>query len=189
VEVTAPGHESFSVTVRLAPRARQTVLIPTLAVVEAPQPTDATAPSPVSAPPDTSLQAGQAPPPHVEVPPKPPEASSPGGVQRGIGIAVGSAGVVGLAVGGYFGLAAISAEKKADRECTPTACPEELGQGHSNDAHHDATLSNVTFAVGGGLLAAGVVIYLLAPSKSVPALGITPLVAPGFAGLRLGGRL
>jgi hypothetical protein len=189
VDVTAPEHESFSVTVRLAPRARQTVLIPTLAVVESPHPSDGAAPPPVIAPPDTAPQVGQAPPPPVTSPPLPAEESNPGVAQRVIGIAVGSAGIVGLAVGSYFGLAAMSAEKKADRECSPTQCAEQLGQSHSDDAHHDATLSNVTFAVGGGLLAAGVVIYLLAPSKSEPTLGVTPLVAPGFAGLRFGGRL
>jgi serine/threonine-protein kinase len=189
VEVTAPEHESFSVLVRLAPRARQTVLIPTLAVVESPHPADTTAPPPVPSS-GTPAQAGQSPPPLPPAPPpKPADESSPGGTQRGIGIAVGGAGIVGLAIGGYFGLTAISAEKKADRECTPTQCADALGQRHSDDAHHDATLSNVTFAVGGGLLAAGAVIYLLAPHQAEPALGISPLVAPGFAGLRVGGRL
>jgi serine/threonine-protein kinase len=184
VDVTAPEHESFSVTVKLLPRARQTVLIPTLAAVEAPHGADASAPPVTTAPSET-------PPPLASPPPPPPpaEPSNPGGTQRVIGVVVGSAGVVGLAAGGYFGLAAISAEKKADRECSPTECAEALGKGHSDDAHHDATLSNVTFAVGGGLLAAGAVIYLLAPSKSATALGVSPLVGPGFAGLRLGGRL
>lgn len=188
VDVTAPEHESFSVTVRLAPRARQTVVIPTLAVVDSPH-TDA-GPAPLATPSVTPGPAGQAPPPRpLASPPQPADEASPGGAQRGIGIAVGSAGIIGLAVGSYFGLAAISAEKKADRECTPTQCSEALGQSHSDDAHHDATISNITFAVGGGLLAAGVVIYLIAPSKSEHALGVTPLVAPGFAGLRLGGSL
>jgi len=190
VDVTAPEHESFSVTVRLAARARQTVLIPTLAVVESPHPADAAVPPVATTPSNTSAQAGDGTQLHsVAPPPKPVEETSSGGAQRGIGIAVGSVGIVGLAIGSYFGLAAISAEKKADRECTPTQCAEALGQGHSDDAHHDATLSNITFAVGGGLVAAGVVIYLIAPSKSDSAVGVSPLVGPGFAGLRLGGRL
>jgi hypothetical protein len=190
VDVSAPDHESFSVTVKLQPRGRQTVLIPTLAAVESPHTADTTPPPPASAPPIPPPAPGTAPPPRpLQPPPQPEAAANPGGTERVIGVVLGSAGIVGLGVGSYFGLAAMSAEKKADRECTASMCPEQLGQTHSDDAHHDATLSNVTFAVGGGLLAAGVVVYLIAPSKSETSLGVTPLVAPGFAGLRVGGRL
>ncbi|HTQ04604.1 MAG TPA: hypothetical protein VMI54_12140 [Polyangiaceae bacterium] len=188
VEVTAPDHESFSVVVKLEPRARQTVLIPTLALVETPHPAETTPPPPATAMPATPPQLGPAPPPQTP-PPRPETDSNPGGAQRVIGVVLGSVGIVGLGVGSYFGVSAMGAEKKADRECTPTMCPDQVGQTHSDDAHHDATLSNITFAVGGGLLAAGVVVYLVAPSKSEASLGVTPLVAPGFAGLRVGGRL
>jgi hypothetical protein len=42
--------------------------------------------------------------------------------------------------------------------------------------------------VGGGLVATGDVVFLLAPHKH-STVGVTPLVAPGFAGVSVGGRL
>lgn len=188
VEVTAPGHESFSVTVKLPPRSRQTVLIPTLAAAEAP-PSAQTPPPAAATTPPPAPEAVVAPQPQPQPPPRPEAEANPGGAVRVIGIALGSAGIVSLAVGSYFGLAAISAEKKADKECSPTTCDEQLGLNHSKDAHHDATISNVTFILGGALVAAGAVVYLVAPSKSSAAVGVSPLVAPGFAGVRLGGTL
>jgi serine/threonine-protein kinase len=114
--------------------------------------------------------------------------SNPGSGQRIIGLVVGGVGVVGLGVGTIFGLNAISHEKKADKACSPTLCQEQGGQDESDSAHHAAVISNVAFGVGGGLIAVGALVYLLAPTKS-EAVGVTPLLAPGFAGLSVGGKL
>jgi serine/threonine-protein kinase len=184
VEVSAPEHESFTVTVRIQPRARQTVLIPTLAPVESTHAADVPV-APVA-------PAGQAtaPPAPVQAPPPLPPAptKSDGSAQRVIGVAVAGLGVVGIGVGTYFGLSAMSSEKKADRECTPTECENQTGLGHSTDAHHKATASNVAFALGGGLVAVGAVVFFTAPHRS-SSVGVAPVLAPGFAGVSVGGRL
>ena len=110
IEVGAPDHESFSVTVRIVPGAHQTVLIPSLAAVE-PGTQPAVVPPPVAETP---------PPPVAETKPPPSQAataseSSAGGTQRVVGLVVGGAGVVGVGLGTYFGLTAISKDKKADQ--------------------------------------------------------------------------
>jgi hypothetical protein len=188
VEVSAPEHESFAVTVRIQPRARQTVLIPTLAVAESTHPVDA---APVAAatqsePGATTATQPSQPPPAA---PPPAPAKSEGSTQRIIGLTVAGLGVVGLGVGTYFGVSAMSSEKKADHECSPTQCEEQSGLNDSTDAHHKATASNVAFAVGGGLVAVGAVVFFTAPHKSSPSVGVAPVFAPGFAGVSVGGRL
>jgi serine/threonine-protein kinase len=185
VDVTAPDHESFTVTVRIQPRARQTVLIPTLAVSESPHPAEVApvvAAQPSEPPPST--QPSQLPP-----PPPPAPAKNDGSTQRIIGVAVAGLGVVGIGVGTYFGLSAMSSEKKADRECSATECEQQAGLNDSTDAHHKATASNVAFAVGGGLVAVGAVVFFTAPHGSSASVGVAPVFAPGFAGVSLGGRL
>jgi serine/threonine-protein kinase len=183
VEVTAPDHESFSVSVRIQPRARQTVLIPTLAPAEHPAEVAPVVPL---------ATTEQQPPAKNGAPPPPPAAQaqtkSDGSTQRIIGIAVAGLGVVGIGVGSYFGVRAMSDEKKADDECSPTQCQEQGQLDHSTDAHNHAKISTISFAVGGGLLAVGGVVYFTAPHKS-SSVGVTPLFGPGFAGVSVGGRL
>jgi serine/threonine-protein kinase len=185
VEVSAPEHESFTVTVRIQPRARQTVLIPTLAQVESPR-GDAV---PLAAVP--LADQGPTPPSPSQVPPPAPSAEpakSDGTAQRVIGVAVAGLGLVGIGVGTYFGLSAMSSEKTADKECAASECDTQTGLNASTDAHHKATASNVAFAVGGGLVAVGAVVFFTAPHRS-SSVGVAPVLAPGFAGVSVGGRL
>ena len=186
VEVSAPEHESFTVTVRIQPRARQTVLIPTLAQVESPHGEGAV---PLAAVP--LADQGPTPPPSSQVAPPAPSAEpskSDGSAQRVIGVAVAGLGLVGIGVGTYFGLSAMSSEKTADKECTATQCDTQTALDASTDAHHKATASNVAFAVGGGLVAVGAVVFFTAPHRS-SSVGVAPVFAPGFAGVSVGGRL
>jgi serine/threonine-protein kinase len=186
VEVTAPDHESFTVSVRIQPRAHQTVLIPTLAAVEPSHGADVAAVAAVPPAEQQQPQPAAAPPPSE---PKPPaEAKSDGSTQRIIGLSVAGLGLVGIGVGSYFGAVAMSDEKKADHECSPTQCDTQTELNHSTDAHHHATISNIAFATGGGLLAVGAVVFFTAPKKS-SSVGVTPIFAPGFAGVSIGGRL
>jgi len=184
IEVTAPDHESFSVTVRVQPGAHQTVLIPTLAATpQGPRPVAAAAV--VAAPPLAPPPAKPAPPPP---PPAPAADDNPGGTQRVIGLILAGGGLVGVGLGTYFGLSAIAKEERADANCTPTLCQETADFENSDAAQSAATASTVSFAIGGGLIAAGAVIYFTAPSKSA-SVSLAPMVGPGFAGLSLGGRL
>jgi serine/threonine-protein kinase len=121
-------------------------------------------------------------------PPPPKEEASPGGTQRVIGIVVGGAGLVGIGLGTYFGLSAMDKDKKADKACSPTLCQEQADYKNSDDARKAATASNVSFAIGGALVATGVVVFILAPTKHSQ-VSVTPLAAPGFAGVTVGGRL
>jgi serine/threonine-protein kinase len=125
-------------------------------------------------------------PPDTSYPPDAPK--SDGSTQRIIGLTVAGLGLVGIGVGSYFGIVAIGDEKKADSECSATQCETQAELNHSTDAHHHATASTIAFAAGGGLLAGGAVIYFTAPKKSA-SVGVTPLFAPGFAGVSIGGRL
>jgi len=184
IDVTAPDHESFSVTVRVQPGAHQTVLIPSLALMEGPRPVDAAAP----------LAASQSasPPPEQQPPPPAPAApaadENPGGTQRIMGLVLAGGGLVGVGLGTYFGLRAIDKEKKADEKCSPTLCQEQADYDNSDQAHSAATGSTISFIAGGALLAAGAVVFFTAPSKS-SSVGLSPVVGPGFAGLRIGGSL
>jgi serine/threonine-protein kinase len=188
IEATAPNHESFSLTVTVPPRGRQSVLIPALAAIEGPAATPGEqTPAGTTAP--VVTPGGSSSVPSEPTPAPPAEESEPGSAQRVIGLVVAGAGVVGLGVGSYFGLSAIGHDKKADRACTPTLCQEQAGFDHADSARGQAVISNIGFIAGGGLLVAGSVLYLLAPSKPASGVSVTPLVSPGFAGVTLGGRL
>ena len=102
------------------------------------------------------------------------------------GIATAGVGVVGLGLGTYFGLTAQSKWHQASRSgstCLDTACPALTQQ-----ASNDATLSTVFFVAGGVLAAAGVTLWVIAPSgKTTEHAELRPAVGPGMAGLELGG--
>jgi serine/threonine-protein kinase len=102
------------------------------------------------------------------------------------GIATAGVGVVGLGLGTYFGFTAQSKWNQANRAgntCADAACP-----GLTQDASNNATLSTVFFVAGGVLAAAGVTLWILAPSgKSPEHAQLRPAVGPGVAGLELGG--
>ncbi|HEX6764481.1 MAG TPA: hypothetical protein VF103_03365 [Polyangiaceae bacterium] len=91
-----------------------------------------------------------------------------GNSQRLIAYVLGGAGVVGIGVGTAFGFSAISKNKQSKTEgcdgndCTPAAA--EIRK----DAQTAGNASTVAFIAGGALLAAGVVVYLTAPSASSP---------------------
>jgi len=182
IDVTAPDHESFSVTVRVQQGAHQTVLIPSLAATQGPPPEVAAV---------AAAQPQQQKPAEPAAPPPPPPApvdENPGGTQRVIGLVLGGAGLVGVGLGTYFGLSAIDKDKKADEKCTPTLCQEKADYDNADSAKSLATASTVTFAIGGGLIAAGAIVFFTAPSKT-SSVSLSPLIGPGFAGLRIGGRL
>ena len=120
---------------------------------------------------------------------------NPGATQRTIGYVVGAVGVVGLAVGGYFGYRAMSLNKESKGSCRaddPNACTSE-GASLRQDAQSAATLSTVTSIGGGALLAGGLTLVFTAPSaapasagNSLPTQATSRAPNPGF-GLQLRG--
>ena len=90
-------------------------------------------------------------------------------------------GVVGLGVGGYFGMRAVSLGDEAKVGCPGNQC-NEAGWEAFNDGRSAATAANVLIGVGAGLAVVGTVMVLLGGS-SEPAAGAGP--APAEKGLRI----
>ena len=80
---------------------------------------------------------------------------------RWIGVGVGAAGVAGVAMGGGFGLAAMSKAGTANDLCDGNACASQQGVDAAHAARHDATLSTIGFSAGGALLLAGAALFFL----------------------------
>jgi hypothetical protein len=131
---------------------------------------------------DLAPEAGLTPPPATE---------SHGGAQRTIGLVLAGAGVVGLAVGGAFGLVAISKENDA----TTNHCPRQplcdaQGVQLGKDAKSAAAVSTVAFAAGAAALAGGIVLWFTAarpesPNARPPTAALRATSVPGGAVLGL----
>jgi hypothetical protein len=185
VVVSSPGHAPRTFAAHVGPESpTATVRVdsldePTQPVVVPPPTTPVVEPPPVTNPPSVAYPV--APPP-----------SSATSTRRWIGIGVGGAGVVGIGVGSVFGLLAKSKFDQSNAgncvastdRCLPPGFPMR------KDAEHLATASDIGFAVGGVLLAAGIVLYVTAPRPAEPTTGLVltpmPLANGGGAAIRAG---
>jgi hypothetical protein len=133
-----------------------------------------------------ALTPAPAPAPAPVAPPAPP--ASDGSSQRAMGLVVGGVGIVGVALGTVFGLRAISDNKNAKSLCPQDFCASAAGVQDNSDAKSAATVSTVAMIAGVAGVAGGAILYLTAP-KGAPRTGIhlSPQLAPGVAGLRIGG--
>jgi hypothetical protein len=139
---------------------------------------------------------GAAPAPVPPVAPAPVEAVAPAGSDSGktlrwAGVGIGAAGLVGVVVGAVFGGIASSKASHSKDECsTPTNCPNH-GQSVAdyNTASTDATVSTVAFVAGGVAVAAGVVLYFVAPKAKAAGIEwqLVPAVGADRAGISLKG--
>jgi len=169
VEARAPGKKPWSVTVKVADGPSSQV-VEVGALADAPQSMSTDSASVLS----------------DKLAPR-----DPGATQRTIGYVVGAVGVVGLAVGGYFGYRALDLNKQSKAECRaddPNACTSE-GAATRKDAQTAATVSTVASIGGGALLASGLTLVFTAPSAaSSRAGGNSPnqAASPGF-GVQLRG--
>ncbi len=115
---------------------------------------------------------------------------SPGHTQRIAGIAVGGAGVVGIAVASYLALSARSnynSALSADCMGMKNAC-DPAGLTATHDARSRANIATVVGALGIAAVAGGVVLYLLAPDAADSSEHAF-YVVPTSNGLAFGGRL
>ncbi len=121
-----------------------------------------------------------------------PEASSPPalppgetshglGTQKILGIVAAGVGVVGLGVGGAFGLMAMSDKSDAQSVCPHDPCGTQNGVSKWSDAGSAGNLSTALFVVGGVALAGAAVLWLAAPSSSNTQVGF------GLGGARVKG--
>jgi serine/threonine-protein kinase len=190
IEVKAPGKEPWSLEISLPYEGTtRTVTLPGELKSTAPPAASSSAPAPPP-PPASVAPAVSTSAPVAEPPP-------PGGNHLAYGL--GAVGLVGLGVGTFFGLRAISRSNDANERCPETRCKDPGVVDLSKDASRDATISNVGLVIGVLGLGAGVGLLLLGPEEKGPArsssrasvrVGATPLGATGLGGglLNLGGE-
>ncbi len=116
----------------------------------------------------SAVEATLAPEPHsASQTESPGETGAKGHSQQVAGLIVGGAGLVGLGLGGLFGLSASAKWSSAEDECgLPTACKNY----HQAVTDHDsaaswATASDAALVAGGVLLAGGAALYFTAPAE------------------------
>jgi hypothetical protein len=107
-----------------------------------------------------------------------------GATLRGLSYVSGGIGLVAVGLGSYFGLSAISKNKESKDKCpsSPELCSEQ-GVSLRDDALAQARLSNIAFAAGGVALAAGLVLYLSAPTGASSEVALAPSLGLNHAQL------
>lgn len=180
VEVSAPGREPFVTTVKVEAARRYEVNVPPLRE----QPQTATGAQVPAEPPPAVAPAIFAP---LNEPPA--AKSSP---LKTIGLVAGGVGIVGIGVGSYFGLRAISKMNEATDEgsCANGLCQVAEDLEKTEQAADAAVISNVAFAAGGALLVTGVALFVFAPDpKEQQGLRVSPYFTGREGGIAVGGRL
>lgn len=186
VEARAPGRQPWQGQAPvLAASAKASVEVPLLAPLPEATPGSPGGMSSTTAPPGqaTSSAATSA----VDSPLA--EPGHRGGTQRAIGWTVTGLGVVGVALGAAFGALAIADNNNAANDCLSNVCTQQ-GVSATHDAKNAATVSTVGFAAGGALVAAGLVIWLTAPSDTRASgvhAALVPLASEGAAGTMIRG--
>jgi len=108
---------------------------------------------------------------------------------RIVGIVLGAAGIVGIAVGAAMGGVAMGTKndvKDLQRECMGEACASKIDDG-IDDAKKQANASTGMWIAGGALLAGGLVTFLIAPKHDVRKTDVALSLSPQGAGVRVGG--
>jgi len=161
VEVVAAGRKKWSKSIDVKPGAQIVVELPELEK-------ESTA----------AVQSGAA--------PDSASSSKSGNTQRIAAVAVGSVGIVGIAVGSIFGLKAIANWDDVKSHCRnyPNDCDGE-GMSLQDSASSAATLSNIAFAVGAAGIAGGAILWFTAPSAPREANGTPSTLRVGFDGRQL----
>jgi hypothetical protein len=180
VQASAAAHATWSTTVQLPTSAGSvSVTIPLLAAATSPD-----APAASGAPPPATATGSAA-----ELPATPPEAPAATSTQRTVGIAIGAAGVVGIAFGAFAGLHALSTYNAATSsgECLPDNECNAAGKQARSDASGWAAASTVAFGVGAAALVGGAVLYFTSPSGGAStSIGVAPSTAGGGAQVTVG---
>jgi len=158
-----------------------------VAFVAPPPPTPAAAPAgiPQTLPP-TSAPAESTPSSST-----PSETASTANGQRIAAYVLGGAGVVCIGVGGAFGLSAASKWSQAKIDCGSGCSATSNARSEKSDADTAAAASTGAFIAGAVEIAAGVIVFLTAPSgeKTKGAtLRVVPSVGPSGGGVLLSGK-
>jgi hypothetical protein len=177
VSASATGKKPWEAKVEIANTPTQTrVVIPKLedAPAEANAVVSAGAPTPLGAAPPVGFEA----------------APGTGKTQRISAFALGGLGIVGVGVGSFFGLRAISKNRDSnDQGCVGRQCPPDAAETR-RAAASAGNISTIAFIAGGVALAGGAVLYFTAPRQPAEpkprAASASLALAPGGASLALG---
>jgi serine/threonine-protein kinase len=159
LEASAPGRTSWSVKITIGAIAdSQEVSVPML--------------DPVPAAVELPAPAFNA--------PLAPDASHPtnpaSATRRTLGVVIGAAGVMGLGIGSYFGIQAISDSSKAKSACPDAACTSSTAVDQNNQAKSSARVADIVIPIGLVGIIAGSLLSFLAPSdgpRVEPVVGTT----------------
>ncbi|MEO7036347.1 MAG: hypothetical protein ABI548_20555 [Polyangiaceae bacterium] len=182
IVASADGYDPFEVDVEVAANGESKLLdIPALKASAKPL----VAPgAPATTPPSPTAETPEAPPPaSADAAPQTP--SSRGA--RTAGYVTGALGVVGLGIGSYFGVRAISKNSDAEKHCPQNNQCDTDGVALTKQAQNAAVASNITIAVGAAFVVTGVVLYLTSEPKREARLELHPLVTRDLAGIGFGG--
>ena len=94
----------------------------------------------------------------------------------------GGVGVLGIASGAIFGVLALTKQNDADAHCPGQTC-DPTGSQLIADARTFATVSTVSFIVGGVGLVTSVLLFLGKPAPTNTQGRLVPVMGPGFGGL------
>lgn len=159
IEATAPEHEPWTQKTEIASKDKITVTVPKLRAIPKPPP-----PQPKPAPPPPGL-----------------------GLPRTVAIGMGVVGVIGLGVGAFAGLRAMSLNDQSKDHCVDSRCDQE-GFDLRNDALSSGRLSTIGFAVGAVLVGGAAVVWFTAPAqKPKDSAAVTPWFAKDGGGLAVTG--
>jgi hypothetical protein len=182
IDVSAPGRKTFNGHVAVMQGLSVRFEVPALGA-DTPVVPVSVRPSPAPAAP---------PPPAADEPAPTVYGGDPPRWQKPLGLVLVGVGVVGVGVGGYFGLAAKSKYDgafdggncdRATKACDP------FGQSAIADARSKATVSTILFGAGAGLAVVGAVVFFTAPSSRSRAFQIAPTTYAGGGGLTVSGLL
>jgi hypothetical protein len=178
IEVTAPGYEKWTTPIKVeGGGASASVRVPGL--IKAPE---SATPAPSAAP--ASAASGK------PAPLRPLPAPERGiSTQQTLGLVVGGVGLIGVGLGSYFGIRAISQNSDAEQHCPKSPkCNDAEGPSLTDKSLSNASASNIAFAAGGVLVATGAVLYLTGGSSAEDRVALVPLFAPGAAAASVSGR-
>jgi hypothetical protein len=136
------------------------------------------APPSASSAPVAATSAAPPPPPPASA--QPPPSSGSLSTRQTWALVSGGVGVVGIGLGSYFGLRALSLWDKAKDNCIGTRCGQ-TGYDDGSSANTSATASSVLFAVGALGLGAGAALWFWPSAGNNPATAVR--VGPGSIAL------
>lgn len=177
VEVSAPGHQAWSVRVQVREGERLTVRVPPLEPIRDTAQAGSTATSGSGA--RAAVTA------HLD---DREGNGDPGRTRRLLAIGIGVAGVVAITSGLVFGEQARSKwnEAQEDDHCDDSGACDEMGLPLARDANRAATRATILVSAGVAAVTAGILLYVRAPRRERPSRArLTPMIGPAHAGLDL----